>query len=38
MIQCNCLNVTLSNTEFNKLKSGIRNGTEVELNYLASYN
>ena len=27
-------NVKLSNSQFNKLKSGIKNGTEVTLNFL----
>ena len=31
MTQYNILNVTLSNWQFNKLKSGIKNGTEVTL-------
>ena len=29
MTQCNTLNVKLSNLQLNKLKLGIRNGTEV---------
>ena len=32
MIQYNMLNVELSNSQLNKLKSGIKNGTEVTLN------
>ena len=32
MAQYNTLNVKLSNSKFNKLKSGIKNGTEVTLN------
>ena len=32
MIQYNTLNVKLSNSQFNKLRSGIKNGTEVTLN------
>ena len=32
MIQYNTLNVRLSNSKFNKLKLGIKNGTEVTLN------
>ena len=28
----NTLNVKLSNSQFNKLKSGVKNGTEVTLN------
>ena len=31
MTQCNTLNVKLSNSQLNKLKSGINNGTEVTL-------
>ena len=31
MTQYNTLNVTLSNSQLNKLKSGIKNGTEVTL-------
>ena len=32
MTQYNILNVKLSNSQLNKLKSGIKNGTEVTLN------
>ena len=32
MTQCNPLNVKLSNSQLNKLQSGIKNGTEVTLN------
>ena len=32
MAQYNTLNVKLSNSKLNKLKSGIKNGTEVTLN------
>ena len=32
MTQCNTLNVKLSNSQFNKLKSGINNETEIPLN------
>ena len=32
MTQYNTLNVKLSNSQLNKLKSGIKNGTEVALN------
>ena len=32
MIQYNSLNVKLSNLQLHKLKSGIKNGTEVTLN------
>ena len=32
MTQYNTLNVKLSSSKLNKLKSGIRNGTEVTLN------
>ena len=35
MTQYNTLNVKLSNSQVNKLKSGIKNGTEVTL-YLSS--
>ena len=31
MTQCNTLNVNLSNSQLNKLKSGIKIGTEVTL-------
>ena len=31
MTQCHTLNVKLSNSQFNKLKSGIKNGTKVTL-------
>ena len=31
MTQCNSLNVKLSNSQFNKLKSAIKNGTDVIL-------
>ena len=31
MTQCNTLKVKLSNTQLNKLKSGIKNGAEVTL-------
>ena len=31
MTQCNTLNVKLSNLQLNKLKSGIKNGTQVTL-------
>ena len=33
MTQYNTLNVKLSNSQLNKLKSGIKNGTEVALNF-----
>ena len=33
MIQNNRLNKKLSNSKLNKLKSGIKNGTEVTLNF-----
>ena len=33
MTQHNSLNVKLTNSQLNKLKSGIRNGTEVSLNF-----
>ena len=32
MTQNNTLNVKLSNSQLNKLKSGIKNGTEVTIN------
>ena len=32
MTQCNSLNITLSNSQLNKLKSGTKNGTEATLN------
>ena len=32
MIQYNTLNIKSSNSQINKLKSGIKNGTEVTLN------
>ena len=32
MTQYNILNVTLSNSQLNKLKSGVKDGTEVTLN------
>ena len=32
MIHCNTLNEKLSNSQLNKLKSGIKNGAEVNLN------
>ena len=32
MTQCNTLNVKLSNSQLNNLKSGIKDGTEVALN------
>ena len=33
MAQYNALNVKLSNSQLNKLRSGIQNGTEVTLNH-----
>ena len=33
MTQCNTVNIILSNLELNKLKSWIKNGTEVNLNF-----
>ena len=33
MTKYNTINVKLSNSQLNKLKSGIKNGTEVMLNY-----
>ena len=35
MTQYNTLNVKLSNSQINKLKSAIKNGTEVTLNLLS---
>ena len=32
MTHCNTLNEKLSNSQLNKLESGIKNGTEVNLN------
>ena len=32
MAQCNALNIKLSNSQLNKLKSGIKNGTQITLN------
>ena len=34
MTQCNILIVKLSNSQVNKLKSGIKNGTAVTLNQM----
>ena len=34
MTQCNTLNLQLSNSQFNKLKYAIKNGTEVTLNLM----
>ena len=34
MTQCNTLNVQLSNSQLNKLKYAIKNGTEVTLNLM----
>ena len=36
MTQCNTLNVKLSNSQLNKLESGIKNKTEVMLNLLSN--
>ena len=36
MTQNNTLNVKLSNSQLNKLKSGIKNGTEVTSNHSAN--
>ena len=36
MTQYNTLNVKLSNSQLNKLKSGIKNGTEVTLKILSN--
>ena len=32
MSRCNTLNVKMSDLQLNKLKSGIKNGTEVTIN------
>ena len=34
MTQYNTLNVKLTNSQLNKLKSGIKNGTEVTENFI----
>ena len=36
MTEDNSLNVKLSNSQLNKLKSGTKNGTEVTLNLLSN--
>ena len=36
MTQYNTLNVNLSNSQLNKLKSGLKNGTEVTLKILSN--
>ena len=36
MTQYNTLNVELSNSELNKLKSGIKNSTEINSNLLSN--
>ena len=36
MTQCNTFNAKLSNSQLNKLKSGIKNGPEVTLNPLSN--
>ena len=36
MTQYNTLNLKLSNSQLDKLKSGIKNGTEVTLNLLSN--
>ena len=33
MNQCNAISVKLSNSQLDKLKSGMKNGTEVTLNF-----
>ena len=40
MTQCNTLNAKLSNSQLNELKSGIKNGTRVNLasNVVSDYN
>ena len=37
MTQCNTLNVKLSNLQLNKLKSGIKYGTEVTLKLSSNF-
>ena len=37
MTQYNTLNVKLSNLKLNKLKSGIKNATEITLKYFFKY-
>ena len=37
MTQYNTLNVKLSNSQLNKLKSGMKNGTEVTLNLSSNF-
>ena len=37
MTQCNNFNVNLSNSELNKLKLGIKNGTEITLNLSSNF-
>ena len=36
MVQYNTLNVKLSNSQLNKLKSGTKNGTQITLNLLSN--
>ena len=36
MTQCNTLYIKLFNSQLNKLKSGVKNGTEVTLNISSS--
>ena len=36
MTQYNSGNVKLSNSQFNQLKSGVKNGTEVTLNFTSN--
>ena len=36
MTQYNMLNVKVSNLQINKLKSGIKNGTQITLNFSSS--
>ena len=38
MTQCNSLNVKLSNSQLNKLKSGIKNNTDITLNISSNVN
>ena len=37
MTQYNTLNVELSNSQLNKLKSGMKNGTEITLNLPSNF-
>ena len=37
MTQCNTLNIELPDSQLNKLKSGIKNGTEVTFKLSSNY-